>query len=148
MIRNILSVIAGYIAMAISMMVLFTLLYLVLGADGSFKPGAYDVSNRWALASIILGFLAVMIGGYVAVMIARNSKAALWLGVVVLLVSLLVACIKYTQGNPHEVRTGIVLNMQAMNHAQNPTWFNFLVPFTGFFGALIGGNLRKNGRRY
>jgi hypothetical protein len=143
MIRNILSVIAAYIAMAITIFLTFTLLYSVLGADGSFKPGSYDVTNTWAIASVILGFIAVLIGGYIAVLISKNQSSALWFGIVVLILSLLLAIFKFQQGNPHLVRSGDVSNMLAMGNAQNPTWLNFLVPFTGFFAALVGGKLRK-----
>ncbi len=143
MIRNILSVLAAYIVMAITMFLTFTLLYSVLGADGTFQPGTYDVTNTWAIGSVVLGFIAVLIGGYIAVLISKNQSAALWLGLVVLVVTLILAIVKFQQGNPHLVRSGSVPNMIAMGNAQNPTWLNFLVPFTGFFAALVGGKLRK-----
>ncbi len=148
MIRTILSVIAAYFAMAFAMFLSFTLLYLVLGAEGTFKPGVYDVSTTWIIGSIVLGFLAVLIGGYVAVLLSREPKAALWLGAIVLVVSLLVGYAAFKAGNPHEIRAGNVGNTEAMTKAQNPNWLNFLVPFTGFFGAIIGGRLRKVERRY
>lgn len=143
MIRSILSVVAAYIAMAIFMFLTFTGLYAVLGAEGSFKPGVYDVSTAWIIGSVILGFIATAIGGYVAVMISRNHAAALWFGAVVLVITLLVGIVALQKGNPHETRAGNVPNMEAMQKAQNPTWLNFLVPFTGFVGALAGGRMRK-----
>lgn len=145
MIRNILSVIAAYIVMAICMFLTYTLFYLALGADGAFKPGLYNVSNRWLLGSFVIGFVSVVIGGYIAVFIAKNTKADLWYGIVVLALTLLVGILAYQKGNPHEARIGIVDNSAAMQKAQNPTWFNFLIPFTGFFAALVGGKLRKEG---
>ena len=148
MIRSILSVIAAYIAMAITMFLTFTVFYLVLGADGAFKSGVYDVSIRWMIGSVVLGFLSVVVGGYVAVLLSKDRSTALWFGAIVLALSLLVGCLAYQKGNPHEVRAGNVPNIEAMNHAQNPTWFNFLIPFTGFVGALWGGKLRKDRRRY
>lgn len=148
MIRTILSVIAAYVVMALTMFLSFTLLYLVLGADGSFQPGRYDVSAAWIIGSYVLGFLAVMLGGYVAVLISKNQNAPLWFGGIVLVVSLLVGYSAYKAGNPHEVRAGNVENMVAMTKAQNPTWLNFLVPFTGLIAAIAGGKLRKVERRY
>jgi hypothetical protein len=148
MIRTILSVIAAYFVMAFTMFLTFTLLYLVLGAEGSFKPGSYDISTAWMIGSVVLGFLAVLIGGYVAVLLSKEPKAALWFGAIVLVVSLLVGYAAYQKGNPHEIRAGNVGNTEAMTKAQNPTWLNFLVPFTGFLAAIIGGRLRKVERRY
>lgn len=148
MIRTILSVIAAYFVMAFSMFLTFTLLYLVLGAESTFKQGSYDVSTAWMIGSVVLGFLAVLIGGYVAVLISKEQRAALWFGGIVLVVSLLVGYAAYQKGNPHEIRAGNVGNTEAMTKAQNPTWLNFLVPFTGFFAAIIGGRLRKVERRY
>jgi hypothetical protein len=44
MMRSILSVIAGYVVIFLLIFVLFTALYLVLGANASFKPGSYQPS--------------------------------------------------------------------------------------------------------
>ncbi len=143
MIRKILSVLAAYVAMFFVMFLSFTLFYKVLGTDGAFKPGLYNVSFRWTIGSFIIGFISVMIGGYVAVLMAKDKGAALWLGILVLAVSLLVGCLAYQKGNPHEIRTANVGNTEAMQKAQNPTWFNFLIPFTGFIAALVGGKLRN-----
>ncbi len=143
MLRSILSVIAAYIVMAICMFLTFSGLYAVLGADGSFKPGVYDISTAWIIGSVILGFIATVIGGYVAVLISRNQSTALWFGVIVLVLTLLVGVAALQTGNPHEARPGNVPNIEAMQKAQNPTWLNFLVPFTGFVGALVGGRMRK-----
>ena len=62
MIRNILGVILGYLAMLVSVFLTFTLLYLILGAEGTFEPKVYDVSLVWVIFSVILGFTAAYRG--------------------------------------------------------------------------------------
>ena len=96
----------------------------------------------------MLGFVAVLLGGYIAVLISKKQSSALWFGGIVLVVSLLVGFAAYKAGNPHEARAGIVGNSEAMTKAQNPTWLNFLVPFTGLVAAIVGGKLRRVERRY
>jgi hypothetical protein len=143
MIRTILGAIVGYIVMAIFLFATFTGLYFVLGPSNSFLPDSFDVSNAWLVGSFLVGFIGTVIGGYVAVLIAKQRKAALWFGGLVLVLSLLVAVLAMSKGNPHEVRTGATPNMEAMQKAQQPVWFNFLIPFTGFVGAILGGRLKK-----
>lgn len=45
MARKIIGVIVGYIAMAAAIFITFTLLYLILGAEGSFQPGNFQAST-------------------------------------------------------------------------------------------------------
>lgn len=75
--RKILGVIAGYIAMALFVFILFTILYLILGTEGSFVPNSFEVSTVWIISSIILSLCAAMLGGYVCAWIAKDKKQ-LW----------------------------------------------------------------------
>jgi len=43
MIRNTFGVVLGYVAMFAFVFITFTILYFILGADGSFEPGTYEV---------------------------------------------------------------------------------------------------------
>ena len=54
-VRNIGGAVLGYIAMALVVMVLFTGLWMVIGAEGSFEPGTWEVSGVWSLATIVVG---------------------------------------------------------------------------------------------
>ena len=77
MLRKIIGVVAGYVIMALLIFILFTLLYLVIGADGAFQPGNYQASGTWLVLSFILGLIAAVVGGFVCVLIAKDKKAAL-----------------------------------------------------------------------
>lgn len=62
MVRNILGVVLGYVAMFAFVFISFTVLYLILGADGSFESGTYEVSIVWVIISFILGLAAAVLG--------------------------------------------------------------------------------------
>lgn len=143
MVKTIIGVIVGYIVMSIFLFAAFTCLYLVLGPEGAFKPATFDTSTTWVIGGFILGFIGTIIGGFTAALIAKNNKAAFYFGILVLVVSLGVSIVALQVGNPHEVRAGDIPNLEAMQKAQLPTWFNFVYPFTGLLGAIVGGRLRK-----
>ncbi len=66
MARNIIGVIVGYLSMSVFMFITFTGLYFALGADGAFEPGSYKVSSIWIIASILIGILTALLGGWIA----------------------------------------------------------------------------------
>ncbi|MBK6315864.1 MAG: hypothetical protein IPF53_16615 [Blastocatellia bacterium] len=43
----------------------------------------------------------------------------------------------------NEPRPENVANLEAMAKSQTPHWINFLNPFIGAAGAIVGGRLRK-----
>ncbi len=75
--RSIGAVILGYVAMAAAVFVTYTLAYLIMGADGAFRPDSYDVSGLWLVASIVLGLIAAVIGGLICVNVAKDARAPL-----------------------------------------------------------------------
>ena len=77
MVRNILGVVLGYVPMFAFVFITFTILYIILGADGAFESGTYEVSIIWIIISFILGLVAALLGGYLCVLISKNQKAAL-----------------------------------------------------------------------
>ncbi|MCA1631796.1 MAG: hypothetical protein LC774_16005 [Acidobacteria bacterium] len=143
MARSILAVIAGYVLFALFIFVAFTALYLVLGADASFKPGSYHPSNLWLALSTLLGFIGTVVGGYVCAALARGGRAPLALAVVVLVVGLLFAFLAPKRSEGSEVRAGNVPNLEAMQKAIQPRWSALLNPFLGAAGVLVGGRLRR-----
>jgi hypothetical protein len=143
--RTILAVIAGYLAMAALILGSFSGLYYVMGPDRAFQPGAYDPSTQWILASLVLGIIAAIVGGYVTASIDGSARAirALALLVVVLGVGMAVATMGGTDTRP-TVRTGDVSNSEAMMNARQPAWVSFSFPVIGALGVLIGGSRRRS----
>lgn len=143
--RKILGVIVGYIAMALSVFILFTILYLILGTEGSFMPDSFQVSTVWLIASIVLSLIAAVLGGYVCTWIAKNNKPALILAGLVLVLGIIMALPKLTApaDQTTKIRSSELSNMEAMQQAEQPTALLILNPVIGAFGIFMGARLRK-----
>ncbi len=145
MARKIIGVIVGYVAMAAFVFISFTVLYLILGTEGSFQPGSYQVSSTWLILSLVLGFIAAIIGGYVCVLIAKNKKAALWLAGILLVLGIILALpqLNVPEEEMNKIREGEVSNMEAMQNAKQPALALILNPFIGAFGVWAGSRMWK-----
>ncbi len=144
--RKILGVIVGYISMAAFVFISFTILYLILGTEGSFEPGSYRISATWLFASIILSIIAAVLGGYICTLIAKNKKTAFVLAGIVLVLGLVLAI--PSLGGYSEVselvRDGSLSNMEAMQNAKQPDAILLLNPVIGAIGILLGARLWKD----
>ncbi len=141
--RIIAGVVVGYVVMFVVVFSTFTVAYVVLAADGAFKPGSYEVSSAWIVVSFVLGLAAAAVGGYVCAVIAPRTKAALGLAAVVVGLGLLMALPVLMATPENTPRTADVPNMEAMMKAQQPAWVAILNPIVGAVGVLIGASLRK-----
>ncbi len=146
MLRAIGAVIVGYVAMFVMVFATFSAAYLAMGADRAFRPESYEVSGIWLVLSLVLSFVAAVVGGLICAAMARGSKAPVILAAVVLVVGLLTAIPSFTAPPPSDVRTAEVGNMAAMQKAHQPGWFSILVPVVGVVGVLVGARLVKPGR--
>ena len=145
MARSIIAVIVSYIAMFALTFIFFTGFYLVVGADGAFKPGNYEATSLWLAVSFV-GFLVVgIIAGLLCAVIAKGGRAPIALAVVVLALGFLLAIptLIANKVEPNLVRSGPVSIMDAMQRAKQPAWTAFAFPFIGAAGVLIGGRLKR-----
>ena len=145
MLRIILAVIAGYLSMAVLVFATFSAAYLIIGTEGSFQPGSFDVSTLWIVVSIILSIVAALVGGWVCARIGRRRAAVIALAVVVVALGLAVAAMEFTHGGKPvpAARSGEISNFDAMQMAQQPLWLTLLNPFLGAAGVLLGARLRR-----
>lgn len=145
MLRSVLAVIAGYLAMFVLIFLAFTCVYQVLGADGSFKPGSFQSSNRWLLIAFVVNFVVAIIGGLICAAIAKGGKAPLALAIVVFALGFVFAIPSLIARNDttNMVRTGDVPMFEAMAKAKEPVWVPLTFPFVGAAGVLIGGKLKR-----
>ncbi|MBA4406506.1 hypothetical protein C0389_04455 [bacterium] len=143
--RKIAGVLVGYLAMAILVFVCFTVLYLILGAEGSFQEGSYIVSSVWIIFSFIIGLAAAVVGGFVCTLIAKDQTPSQILAVVVLILGIVLAipAMNLPDDVKNKVREGSVGNMQAMQDAQQPMISLILNPILGATGVFVGGRLKK-----
>lgn len=143
MLRKILGLIVGYIVMAITLFAMFSGLYRLLGTDGSFLPGNYNVSTTWIVSGFVVFFVAAGIAGMVYSAIS-NSGSAVAMGAVIFIVGILIAISQAAQDPGTTAREVVDVDLvDAMNLARQPLWVMIANPLLGFAGALIGGQMRK-----
>jgi hypothetical protein len=143
MVRSILAVVAGYLAMGLLVFVLFSAAYLLMGADGAFRPGTYEVSALWLASSFVLGLVAALVGGYVCAVVARGGRAPLALACLVLILGLVAFALSQRGDGGDAVRAGRVSNSEARQRARTPAWVALLNPVVGAAGVLVGARLRR-----
>ena len=143
MIRSILAVIAGYVAIFLFIFVLFTALYFLLGANASFKPGSYQPSILWLALSTPLAFVAAGIGGYLCAALSRGKRVPLALAALVLVLGVIFAVPMLMEPDMNAVRASDVSNIEAMQKAKEPASVALTNPFLGAAGVLVGGRLRR-----
>lgn len=136
--RSILAVIAGYLTMAVFVMATFGAAYFVLKADGAFQAGSYEPSGTWIAASILLGAVAAVLGGFVCARIAPRPGPLYALAALVIVMGLGTIALDAGKQDPGP-RTGDVGNFEAMQNARAPTWLLIANPVIGAVGALLGG---------
>ena len=147
MVRNIIGVILGYVAFSITLFGLFSGLYMILGASGSFRDGSFDLSWSWIIASVLVFLIGGIIAAIICGLISHSSKAVFHMGVTLLVLGVLMAIMQISQDPGITVReTSDVSLIDAMNTARGPAWSYFISPIAGYFGAMIGGGLRKSRR--
>ena len=138
------SVVLGYVVMVIMVFVLMSLVWMLMGASGAFQPGSWEVSAGWIVGSIIVGFVAAIVGGYLCALVAKDPRGPKALIVVVIILGILFAIPVLTGGPevPTIARTDTVSMMDAIQNAEQPVWIALLNPILGAIGVLIGARLR------
>lgn len=140
MLRKVGGVVLGYIVMAATVFLSFTAAWFVLGPDGAFRPGSYDVTSAWIAVSLVVGIVAALLGGLVARRVSRSAGAVRVLAALVFVLGLAIA-LPLLFGDPMTapVRDGVPTMSEAMQQARTPTWVAFANAVTGAIGVLLGG---------
>jgi hypothetical protein len=138
-------VILGYLVMFAFVFLSFSGVFFLLGVERAFQPASYDVTMTWNVVSVVLSFVAAMIGGVVCVMIAKSSTGPKVLAALVLLLGLAMAVPVLTAPPAPPSRGPEVSNTEAMMNARQPVWAALANPFIGAFGVLLGARLKSGG---
>jgi cytochrome bd-type quinol oxidase subunit 2 len=149
MVRAIVGVIVGYLVMAMTIGILFGALWLVLGAEGAFKEGTYQVTPVWIISTFVLSLIAATVGGIVcAVISTRGSKAPVALMVVVLILGAPIAVFEITSGREQKPldRPDEIAMAEATSNARQPTVALMLNPIIGAIGVYLGASLTRRAR--
>lgn len=137
--RNILAAIVGYVVMVALVFVTFSIVWMILGADGAFEAGSWDVTGTWIGASILFGFVAAKAGGFVCSKLAASHQAVLILIGIVVTLGIVAAIPDVTvAAGP---RPDDVSMFDAMGSAEQPRWVAWLNPLIGALGVMLGARL-------
>jgi hypothetical protein len=134
------AVLLGYVTLALLIFAGLSLAYVVVGADGAFRPGVYDVSTLWIVISFVVSFGAAIAGGWVARRVARTPTGPRVLAGLVVVVGVAMTLATMGATEVAGARTEAIGAMEAMQVAQTPLWIMLVNPLVGVLGILIGGN--------
>jgi hypothetical protein len=141
MLRFIVAVVVGYLVMAI--LVVAASAVALVAPDLAFRQDSYDVRTGWLVWTLVVGAVAAVAGGFVAVVIARRRSAATVLAGLVLAVGLISALANLGKERPTgEPPAGLSLPERA-SRAVQPTWYAIFLPVLGAGGVLAGARLRR-----
>ncbi len=138
LLRNIGAALAGYLVVFAVAFVLFSFAWLTLGADRLFEAASWDVSGAWISASILLGLVANMAGGFSCSKLGASWKA--WF-ILVVLIAVGSALSGIPDGAAVGVRPDAVSMFDAMSSIQQPVWLLWLNPVFGVTGVVLGAGL-------
>lgn len=139
-VKNVLAAVLGYVVMVLVVFATFSLLWVLLGPSGAFEPGTWEVSPPWLAGSIVLGFLAALLGGAACARVQADRRGVvilIALVVVLGIISALPEAADVVGPRPDDVGMG-----EAMTSARQPSWVAWLNPLIGAAGVYLGGGRR------
>jgi len=144
LLKNVLAAVLGYVAMFAVSFPLFSLMWMVLGADDAFQPGSWQVSGAWIASSIVLGLIVSTAGGFTCSKLAANrTGVAILVGLVIVLA--IVALLPDGSTAPG-VRPDDISMLDAMTSAEQPNWVLWINPLIGVLGVLGGAKFEESRR--
>lgn len=137
------AVVAGYVAMALVMVISLTGAYALTGSERAFEPGSYAVSGLWVFIMVVVNLLAALTGGITSARIDPRGKGVVILAAVVLGLGLTLALLQLSSPPSPEalIRAGDVDNTAAMQQARQPALLLLSSPVFGFVGVLLGARI-------
>ena len=151
MLKSILSVVVGYLVMAVVVMITMSLLWAVAGSDFAYYEGTTRATTAWSVIGLLLSCVAAVAGGYVARTIAPTPTAVRVLAGIILALGLVMAVAHLSVDDPTGTealaeRSIDELSMfEASAETVAPAWYNFFIPLVGAAGVIYGGRLRQAG---
>ena len=145
MVRSILSVLVGYLVMAL--VVALSFVPIVAAPGFAFRAGTAEAAPAFVVYSLLMSSLAAMAGGFITAVIAGKGRKVpvRVLGSLVLAFGLASAAVGLSAEKP-TVSPDDVAQMTPMERAQKgrePLWYALLLPFIGCGGVLLGGAIRN-----
>jgi|ERR1043166_5781646 FtsH-binding integral membrane protein len=143
MVKSIVGVIVGYIAVTLFAFAVCTCAYLGLGVERVFEPESYDVSTIWIVIMIGVALVGGVLGGLICAAISKSKGACMAFAIVILVVGIIAAVVTGMKEHPTTPRSGDVSNLEAMTKAQTPAWLCYVNPALGAVGVMLGARMKK-----
>lgn len=139
--RNVGGAVLGWVVMSALVFFLMAGLRMVLGADGSFRPGSWEVTAAWSFGSLGLGLPAAVAGGLVCARVAGDGRGVPMLVALVVVLGVVNALFQAPVADG--VRPESVGMTEAAGSAREPGWVSWLHPLVGVAGILLGARLAR-----
>lgn len=143
MVRTIVGVVVGYLAMFGVAFAAYTAAYLGLGAERVFEPGTYALAGIWIGVVVVITLSAGLIGGLICAAISKSRTTGLVFALIVFVLSLVFELPSVMKEHTPVARTGDVSNMDDMWKATPPVWLCVLVPFLSGASVLMGTRIKS-----
>ncbi|MBM4114468.1 MAG: hypothetical protein FJ252_01165 [Phycisphaerae bacterium] len=159
--RVALSVVVGYLIMAMLVMSTMFLAVQAMDLDAIFEQGFWKATPRWNTIVVMISLLSAVAGGAVCERIARN-KMGIRLLAIVFFVATFGSIVTVLRAGPDpepvprpslDVLTAAAAEakqsptlyamVEAGKHAREPNWLKIANPACGLAGALLGAMLAR-----
>jgi hypothetical protein len=144
MLKSIIGVIVGYVAMFAVAFVAYTAAYFGLGAERAFEPGTYALSGTWIGLMFVITIISGLVGGLTCAAISKSRTAGLVFALIVFVLGFVFELPNIMSDHTPVPRTGDVSNMEAMGKAQPPAWLCLVNPFLAAAAVLMGTRMKKS----
>lgn len=142
---------AGWLTMAVVVLVLFVLGSLLLGLERVFEPDLYRATPLWIVCGLGIGLLATALGGWVAARLGRGRGPVLALDVLVVVGTLASELSREPQAaapGPRPPGQTVLEALKASRvHGVEPLVTRVTNPMVGLLGLWIGATLALRGSR-
>jgi hypothetical protein len=143
MLKSIVGIIVGYLAMSVVAFCVYTAAYFGLGAERAFEPDTYALSGIWIGLVIAITLIAGLVGGLTCAAISKSRTTGLVFAVIVFVLGFVFELPNLKKDHTPVARAGDVSNMEAMGKAQPPVWLCIFNPFLAGAAVLMGTRMKK-----
>lgn len=148
MVRAALAVIVSYVLQSLLVMAVLLGTVLMLGLEGTLRPGEYWTTNTFNAIVLIGGTVVAGLCGMLCAVIARSWKPALVVAGIMLAMGLIGAIGNMNKPDPpareeissegSQFEHTLKVLEQTGTHGKEPVWFSFAAPLIGA-SAFVGG---------
>src|SRR5438128_12556681 len=101
MLRSILGMVVGYVALSLFFFATFAGAYFLLGVERIFQSDSYDVTPLWWVFSAAIGLGGSVLAGYVCAAISKSERTCQLFAGVILIILVLFCIPKMRDRTPH-----------------------------------------------